>query len=40
VDGCRQVKRLLDQVITENGLKMIREGAVDKSDTMMMDLEG
>lgn len=38
VDGCKQVKKLLDQVIKENGLKMIREGAVDKSDTMMMDL--
>lgn len=40
VDGCRQVKKLLDNVIKENGLKMIREGAVDKSDTMMMDLDG
>lgn len=40
VDGCKQVKLLLDRVIKEKGVKMIREGAVDRSDTMVMDLDG
>lgn len=40
VDGCKQVKQLLDRVIKEKGVKMIHEGAVDRSDTMVMDLDG
>lgn len=40
VDGCKQVKQLLDRVIKEKGVKMIREGAVDRSDTTVMELDG
>lgn len=40
VDGCKQVKQLLDRVIKEKGVKMIQEGAVDRSDAMAMDLDG
>ncbi|KFH43086.1 Exosome complex component-like protein [Hapsidospora chrysogenum ATCC 11550] len=39
VDGCKQVKQLLDRVIKDKGIKMIREGAVGRSDTMAMDLD-
>jgi exosome complex component RRP41 len=39
VDGCRQVRQLIDRVIKDKGAKMIREGAVDKSDAMAMDLD-
>ncbi|KAI6784589.1 Exosome complex component-like protein [Emericellopsis cladophorae] len=39
VDGCKQVKQILDRVIREKGVQMIREGAVDRSDTMVMDLD-
>lgn len=39
VDGCKQVKQLLDRVIKEKGVKMVREGAVGRSDTMVMDLD-
>lgn len=37
VDGCKEVKQMLDKVIKEKGVKMIREGAVEKSDAMALD---
>lgn len=40
VDGCRQVKILLDRVVKEKGARMIREGAVDRADAAIMDLDG
>lgn len=40
VDGCKQVKQLLERVIKDKGVQMIREGAVDRSDTMAADLDG
>lgn len=39
IDGCRQVRRVLDNTIKEKGAKMIREGAVGRSDIITMDLE-
>ncbi|PHH93049.1 hypothetical protein CDD83_1751 [Cordyceps sp. RAO-2017] len=39
LDGCKQVKRLLDRIIKDQGAKMIREGAAQKNDAMM-DLDG
>lgn len=39
VDGCKQVKQFLDRVVKEKGVKMVQEGAVLKSDTMVMDLD-
>jgi exosome complex component RRP41 len=39
VDGCKQVRQLLDRAVREKGAKMVREGAVAKSDTMAMDLD-
>ncbi|KAM3507841.1 hypothetical protein MY11210_006978 [Beauveria gryllotalpidicola] len=39
IDGCKQVKKFLDSVVKTKGGKMIREGAVQKSDTMVMDLD-
>lgn len=39
VDGCKQVKKFLDRVVKEKGLKMVREGAVQKSDIMVMDMD-
>lgn len=39
VDGCKQVKRFLDGVIKEKGVKMVKEGAVEKSDVMGMELD-
>ena len=32
VDGCRQVRTILDGVVREAGARMIREGAVEKSE--------
>ena len=40
VDGCKQVRRFLDRVVKDQGVKMIGEGAVGKSDTMAMELDG
>lgn len=39
LDGCKQVKKFLDQTIKEKGIKMIKEGAVRRSDAMAMDLD-
>jgi exosome complex component RRP41 len=39
VDGCKQVKQLLDQAVKAQGAKMIRDGAVQRSDAMAMDLD-
>ncbi|KAI5459092.1 3' exoribonuclease family, domain 1-domain-containing protein [Mariannaea sp. PMI_226] len=39
VDGCKQVKQFLDNVVREKGIEMVREGAVDKSDAMAMVLD-
>lgn len=39
IDGCRQVKKFLDGVVKMKGAKMISEGAIQKSDTMALDLE-
>ncbi|UNI22966.1 Exosome non-catalytic core component [Purpureocillium takamizusanense] len=40
IDGCKQVRKLLDRTVKEKGVKMIREGAVQRSDAMAMDLDG
>lgn len=40
LDGCKQVKQFLDKTVKDKGVKMIREGAVQKSDAMTMDLDG
>ncbi|KAM0438547.1 hypothetical protein ACHAPT_001297 [Fusarium lateritium] len=39
VDGCKQVKQFLDQVVKDKGAEMVREGAAERSDAMdvMMD---
>ncbi|OAA38471.1 exosome complex exonuclease RRP41 [Beauveria brongniartii RCEF 3172] len=39
IDGCKQVKKFLDSVVKTKGGRMIREGAIQKSDTMVMDLD-
>ncbi|PTB79016.1 ribosomal protein S5 domain 2-like protein [Trichoderma longibrachiatum ATCC 18648] len=39
VDGCRQVRRLLDGIVRAKGSKMIKEGVVQRSDMMAMSLE-
>ncbi|KOS20104.1 Exosome complex component ski6 [Escovopsis weberi] len=39
VDGCRQVRRTLDEVVRAKGVRMIREGLVEKSDSMAMNLD-
>lgn len=39
VDGCKQVKQFLDQVVKDKGAEMVREGAVERSDAVM-DLDG
>ncbi|EFY87340.1 exosome complex exonuclease RRP41 [Metarhizium acridum CQMa 102] len=39
LDGCKQVKMFLDKTIKDRGVKMIKEGAVQRSDTMAMELD-
>ncbi|KAK5987053.1 Exosome complex component SKI6 [Cladobotryum mycophilum] len=39
IDGCKQVRQFLDGVVKQKGIKMIREGAVEKSSTMAMNLD-
>ncbi|KAL2671449.1 hypothetical protein Neosp_014037 [[Neocosmospora] mangrovei] len=34
VDGCKQVKQFLDQVVKDKGAEMVREGAAERSDAM------
>lgn len=40
VDGCKQVKQFLDRIIKEQGLKMVSDGVVEKSDLMDLELDG
>ncbi|KAH7122148.1 3' exoribonuclease family, domain 1-domain-containing protein [Dactylonectria estremocensis] len=39
VDGCKQVKQFLDQIVREKGAEMVREGVVEQSDAMGMVLD-
>lgn len=40
VDGCKQIKEILDRVVREKGIKMIQEGTVEKGvDLADMDLD-
>ncbi|KHN95569.1 exosome complex exonuclease RRP41 [Metarhizium album ARSEF 1941] len=39
LDGCKQVKMFLDKTIKDRGVKMIKEGAVQPSDIMAMELD-
>lgn len=41
VDGCKQVRTILDDVVREKGARMIREGAIEKGTRLGdMDLDG
>lgn len=41
VDGCKQVRKILDDVVREQGAKMIREGAVERGTGLEdMDVDG
>lgn len=41
VDGCKQVRAILDGVVREKGARMIREGAIDKGTGLGdMDIDG
>ncbi|RDA82469.1 hypothetical protein CP532_0420 [Ophiocordyceps camponoti-leonardi (nom. inval.)] len=39
IDGCRQVRALLDGVVAERGRKMIREGVAPKGDVLFAEVE-
>jgi exosome complex component RRP41 len=39
VDGCKQVRQFLNQVVKEKGHKMIQDGAVDKSANIDVDMD-
>lgn len=39
VDGCKQVREILDRVVKARGQQMITEGAIEKADALMMDME-
>ncbi|QUC17515.1 uncharacterized protein UV8b_01756 [Ustilaginoidea virens] len=39
LDGCKQVKKFLDKTIKDRGVKMIKEGAVQPSDAVAMNLD-
>ncbi|KAJ9155861.1 Exoribonuclease [Coniochaeta hoffmannii] len=39
VDGCKQVREILDRVVRERGRRMIAEGAVDGGARVGMDLD-
>ncbi|KAH8901026.1 exosome complex exonuclease RRP41 [Thozetella sp. PMI_491] len=39
VDGCKQVRELLDQVVREQGRKMVIEGTVAKGQGLEMDVD-
>lgn len=39
IDGCKQVHKFLDGVVKSKGAKMIREGAIQSSDNIVMDLD-
>ncbi|KYK57957.1 hypothetical protein DCS_04970 [Drechmeria coniospora] len=38
LDGCKQVKKFLDATVKEKGVRMIREGTVQRSDATALDL--
>lgn len=41
VDGCKQVRTILDDVVREKGARMIREGAIEKGTGLGdMDIDG
>ncbi|CAN8101563.1 unnamed protein product [Discula destructiva] len=41
VDGCKQVRAILDGVVREKGARMIREGAIEKGTVLGdMDIDG
>ena len=37
VDGCKQVREILDQIVREQGRKMVKEGTVDKGAGINME---
>jgi len=39
VDGCKQVREILDKVVRERGKRMIIEGALEKGTRVGMDLD-
>ncbi|KAF4124849.1 exosome complex component RRP41 [Geosmithia morbida] len=39
IDGCKEVRHLLDRVVRERGAQMIRDGVVDRSDTIAAGLD-
>jgi exosome complex component RRP41 len=39
IDGCKQVHKFLDGVVKSKGANMIREGAIQSSDNIVMDLD-
>lgn len=39
VDGCKQVREILDRVVRERGKRMIIEGALEKGTRVGMDLD-
>lgn len=39
VDGCKQVRDLLDRVVREHGRKMVRSGAVEKGVNVDMEVD-
>jgi exosome complex component RRP41 len=39
VDGCKQVRELLDRVVREHGKKMLRSGAIEEGIRVAMDLD-
>ncbi|KAL8406290.1 hypothetical protein RB596_004943 [Gaeumannomyces avenae] len=39
VDGCKQMREILDRVVRERGRRMIREGAIERADTLGMEID-
>lgn len=39
VDGCKQVRTILDNVVRERGKRMVMEGAVEKGEGIGMDMD-
>lgn len=39
VDGCKQMRTILDRVVRERGRRMIREGAIERADTLGMEID-
>lgn len=38
-DACRDVRKFLDAVVREKGLKMVTEGAIERGASMAMDID-